>query len=232
MRIVDIADGYSSNTNPYMGQLTASKLVQYISDSAYVTANGSPTGGEIYFNTTVGGARIYDTNTSAWEDVGTSLSYSQENPIGLVNGTNKDFTITYAPLNSDSLIVYKDGVLVNKADYSYSLGVITFVTAPNIGEEIYCVYMTGGSSSIPPLSLTGQFSEYRTLTGGEISAKQIVLAQTPSEPSKTLLDWIGVCSQVYSVDFAVSGNVLSWNSLALDGVLTAGDILRIYYLLF
>lgn len=71
--------------------------------------------------------------------------------------------------------------------------------------------------------------EYRSITSGEDSAKQLTLGATPNDPSKVLVSVIGGISQIYSVDYTVSGNVLDWNGLGLDGILTTGDILLILY---
>ena len=232
MRLLDLADGFSSNTQPIVGALTSSKLVQYISDGAYQSANGTPTGGEIYFNTTTGEVRVYDSTSMQWKTIGQTVLGWQETPSGLVDGVNATFTITYAPINDECLLVYIDGALSKSTDYSYSLGSIVFNTAPSAGQEVYVSYITEGIPSNPSVTINGQFTEYRILTGAEITAKQITLTNTPAEPSKVLVEWIGVTSQIYGTDFVISGNVLSWNGLGLDGVLLAGDNLRIFYLVF
>lgn len=72
--------------------------------------------------------------------------------------------------------------------------------------------------------------EYRTLTSGEITAKSLILGALPISGAKVMVDTVGGCSQVYNVDFTVIGMVLDWNGLGLDGLLAAGDILRIHYL--
>jgi hypothetical protein len=71
--------------------------------------------------------------------------------------------------------------------------------------------------------------EYRTITSGEASANALTLALTPAVPANTMVDIILGDSQVYNVDYAVSGATLTWNSYALAGMLSAGDILRIVY---
>ena len=232
MRLLDIADGFSSNTTPQISALTASRLVQYISDSAYITANGSPTGGEIYYNTTLDEVRIYDGGTSSWKSIGKTTIARQETPPESVDGLNANFSILYQPLSNESIFVYVDGVLARQSEYTYSLGVVTFTIAPNVGQVVYIGYLTEGATAIPVPNLNGQFTYYHTLTSGDISAKQITLLTEPAEPTKVLLDWVGVCSQIYSVDFSISGTTLSWNGLGLDGVLLAGDIIRIHFLSF
>jgi hypothetical protein len=71
--------------------------------------------------------------------------------------------------------------------------------------------------------------EYVTLSGTDIANKYITLAHEPYSDSKTVLDVIGGPSQAYGTDFTVSGTIFSWAGLSLDGVLEAGDKLRITY---
>lgn len=72
--------------------------------------------------------------------------------------------------------------------------------------------------------------EYRTISSGEAAAKALTLSFGPLVPANVTLDTIGGTSQIYSVDYTVSGTTLSWNGLGLDGLLSAGDVLRIQYL--
>ncbi len=71
--------------------------------------------------------------------------------------------------------------------------------------------------------------EYRTITGPEDSAKQLTLAATPNNPLNVLLFVIGGFAQENGVDYSVSGNILDWNGLGLDGDLTAGDSIMLLY---
>ena len=68
-----------------------------------------------------------------------------------------------------------------------------------------------------------------TLGAGEITAKAVTLASTPTTATLTRLVVINGLEQDYSVDFTISGFNLSWNGLTLDGVLSVGDkIIAIY----
>ena len=84
-----------------------------------------------------------------------------------------------------------------------------------------------GTASPPPAAV--EVVEYKTLISGEISAKQLTLAATPASAAKTKVDIIGGGAQAYTTDFTVSGAVLDWNGLGLDGLLAIGDQLRIVY---
>lgn len=71
--------------------------------------------------------------------------------------------------------------------------------------------------------------EYITLSLAQATAKQVALAQAPLVPGEVMLDVKGGPSQYYGADFVVVAGVLSWSGYALDGVLAAGDQLRISY---
>lgn len=68
-----------------------------------------------------------------------------------------------------------------------------------------------------------------TLSPTDISNKYITLSSTPTDPEKTALNVIGGDMQEYTVDFTITGNQLSWDSLGLDGVLISGDVLLIQF---
>lgn len=72
--------------------------------------------------------------------------------------------------------------------------------------------------------------EYVTLDATAITNKEITLAFTPSEPTMVTWDIISGSAQVYSEDFTVTGNKLSWSGKPLDGLLDVGDSCRITYM--
>jgi hypothetical protein len=124
-------------------------------------------------------------------------------------------------------------------DPSVAIGVDGFISRPTIGKHLSIVPSFGtqllpDKFAIYPLNYNNNESldqklrlEYRTLTGGEITAKQLTLAFTPA--SAVIFDVITGVAQQETVDFSVTGNIISWSGLALDGVLTAGDVLRLQY---
>jgi hypothetical protein len=165
--------------------------------------------------------------TATWLQVGGSFIGKKEIPAGLINGANTTYAISLTPID-DTLLVILDGLTIPNSFYSFTHPTITFNTAPRIGQNLEVFYLTVGDPAITPV--TSDFEQYfHTITAGEITAKEITLPHTPIVAGETVLDVIGGCSQEYSVDYTVSGNTLSWNGLALDGVLTAGDILRVIY---
>ena len=157
-----------------------------------------------------------------------SVGY-QETPAGTPNGVTTTFgPLTQTPANEDSLIVFMNGLVVDTADYSLSGSSIVFTTPPVFGSQLYAFYVVSSAAPPPPPSGVEQL-EYRTISAGEATAKQLTLAATPASPTKVMVDTIGGCAQRLSVDFTIAGNVLNWSGYALDGILASGDVLRIHY---
>lgn len=71
--------------------------------------------------------------------------------------------------------------------------------------------------------------EYFTLDAGQVTSKQVILANTPTPANQTALDVISCGPQFYSDDFVVSANTLTWAGKPLDGQLAIGDRLRVQY---
>jgi len=69
--------------------------------------------------------------------------FEQEVPSGAVNGSNKIFTLSKNPHATKAVIVLINSqVQYQVSDYTVdSSGVITFVTAPVLGQEPYVFYM-------------------------------------------------------------------------------------------
>jgi hypothetical protein len=89
---------------------------------------------------------------------------------------------------------------------------------------VYPVLSGGGSSS------DIEKTEFRTISSGEATAKQLVLSQTPSAPSEVKVFAVEGSAQFYGDDYIVTGNVLDWSTLGLDTIgLVAGDRLIIDY---
>lgn len=71
--------------------------------------------------------------------------------------------------------------------------------------------------------------EYITFDATAIANKEITLTKTPADVTLVTWDIIYGSSQVYSVDFTVTGNTLSWLGKPLDGILAVGDSCRVTY---
>lgn len=87
--------------------------------------------------------------------------------------------------------------------------------------------VTGSGGSPPPSS--GYYTQIFVLDALQVAAKSVTLSLAPTTPTSTLFMVRGGPSQGYSLDFTVSGNTVSWNGLALDGILEIGDQITIVH---
>ena len=93
--------------------------------------------------TGTGGAATFVSNTLNIPQYGAATPYS-ETPSGLLNGTNKVYTLSATPASPNGVQVFLDGLLQrNGIDYTVSGATITFVTAPDATTgEIFAFYNT------------------------------------------------------------------------------------------
>lgn len=159
----------------------------------------------------------------------TTVGY-YETPAGAINGSNDTFgPLTFVPADANSIMVYVDGVALRPTEFSLSGLNIILTTPPVLGQFVDVFYLTAGTLAPPP-TISGVFKvEYRTLTLGEETADALTLAHSPVAPTEVMVDVVGGTVAFYGDDFNVSGSTLSWNGLGLDGLLAAGDKLRIAY---
>jgi hypothetical protein len=97
-------------------------------------------------------------------------------------------------------------------------------------------FTPAGSGGIPLIvniigstSSTLWVQEIITLTEEIVLNGQLTLSETPSTGSAISLVPVGGPSQIDSIDFIVTGNIVSWVGLGLDGILESGDKLVFYY---
>jgi len=69
----------------------------------------------------------------------------------------------------------------------------------------------------------------KQLTSAEVSEKKFNLPESAEYPSLVRLIPRGGPEQFPGIDFDVSGNVLSWSQMGLDGFLEQGDTLLVRY---
>lgn len=91
------------------------------------------------------------------------------------------------------------------------------------------VYQAGSWQALSTGSSASYSVDKFTLNSTDIGNGFVTLSGTPTTPSDTILDVIGGIEQDYSVDFTVTGNLLIWNGLGLDGVLVVGDKLTVQF---
>jgi len=101
-----------------------------------------------------------------------SLNGITETPSGLVNGSNKVFTLSNTP-ESGTLHLYLNGVHQEEGsakDYVITGDTITFVDAPYVNDTIVASYLIGGGVG------SGGADSYReTFDNGDLTANKITI---------------------------------------------------------
>lgn len=67
------------------------------------------------------------------------------------------------------------------------------------------------------------------ITNTDVTNKYVTLTTTPLNPNAVRLNMVGGIEQLNGVDFTVTGNILSWDGLGLDGFIDNTDILIVQY---
>jgi hypothetical protein len=205
------------------------RLKSYESDAAFEAENGVGVPGNVYYHEASGLVRYYDGIEDGWKDLGKEIIGVQES-IGQGDGVQTDFSILNLPLSDESIIVFINGVAVEKSRYSFSSPLISFNSAPSLGQSIYVFYMSHGAPASPVVAAGTQVVLYHSLTGAEIAAKQLSLPSAPPNPLVVMVDYVEAGAPlVYGESFTISGNILSWDSLLLDGIIEESERLRIFY---
>lgn len=75
----------------------------------------------------------------------------------------------------------------------------------------------------------GSIIEIVTLNQDDIDAKQVTLNTTPLSPSTVIVTPEGGIPQINGVDYIITGNILSWDSLGLDGFLEVNEVLIVQH---
>jgi hypothetical protein len=176
----------------------------------------------------LGGTVITRVGNKLQINTSSGIEVVQEELAGVRDGINDTFgPLSDTPISTESIIVWIDGVKQKETEWSLSGSDIVFTTPPGVGvDPIEVYYLTAGvvlGSTVSPKT------EYRTISAGEATAKALTLSNSPSISGEVNLDVIGGGPQFYGDDFIVSGSTLDWNGLGLDGLLAAGDKLRISY---
>lgn len=198
------------------------------------------TGSQIQFNSDsipLAGQDIYCYYLVNLSSIGTGpeiglLPFSQFPVLTSTDITNKFVTLSKAPFEPSSVLLDIAGMGAQIYGFDYTVAGQTLSWA---GMNLDGVITTSNKMRIYFLygttSGAGPIAGYYTLTTTDIANKYVVLGGTPSDPTSVLLDVISSTSQIYGVDYTVSGNKLSWAGLGLDGILAAGMKLRTYFVL-
>lgn len=154
---------------------------------------------------------------------------------GARDGVNLIFTMPHVPIVGSAVIAMVDGVAREKfaaagtANVTISAGLAAELAAPS-AEELKFVYLRASNGAT--IIAGGNAPFYYTLTAPDIAAKFFTLPYIPSDPTMIVLDApLGAPQTPSSAgpgnDYAVIGNTIDWNGLALDGELSVGDKVRV-----
>ena len=176
---------------------------------------------------------------NSWQDDGKKIRIGEggsgalayQEKIGLGDGVNTTFNLTFYPTSGMSILVFANTVQFNTEDWVFNeiQNTIVFNTAPESGVEVFVFYMTEGDTLIAPSPSGTEVVNYHDVTASEETATSLTLSVTPVNPANVKVDIIGGTSQRYAIDFTVSGNSLNWAGLRSVGLITEGTELRICY---
>lgn len=164
------------------------------------------------------------------------LSGRQEVPSGVVDGVNDTFALTNKAANQDSVLVFVDGMVSETTEWQLiqttNSTKVQFLpgSIPVAGQSVYVFYLVNAFALGQITGALTPITENFTIGATELSDKFVTLAHNPANPTTVLCDIIGNTGQIYGVDFSVSGNQLSWDTLGMDGILFSGSKLRVFYL--
>lgn len=74
---------------------------------------------------------------------GMSTFVDNEVPVGVINGSNKEFSLAHMPSPPSSIQLFKGGVLLRQGignDYVVDNQVITFTAAPKVNDQLLVFY--------------------------------------------------------------------------------------------
>ena len=110
--------------------------------------------------------------------------------------------------------------------------------ALGVAQDTGILYEWNGSSWAPiasnaaytdAVTASHNQAQYFVLSPTDITNGYVTLSTTPTTPSEAQLTVLGGILQTYGTDFTITGNQLSWSGTDLDGWLTAGDELYVFY---
>jgi hypothetical protein len=71
--------------------------------------------------------------------------------------------------------------------------------------------------------------ELITITQENLNSKSFNILKSPVNPEKTKLTFINGTIQIYSIDFLINQNIITWENLGLDNFIELNDIILIEY---
>ncbi len=144
-----------------------------------------------------------------------SNKYIQEIPTGVINGSNLTFTITHNIVNNTQMLFLRGLLQQPSIDYIINGNIITFITAPIVGDNIQISYIPDVSTNyicreVPIGVINGSNTVY-TLVHNVLSGTQMVFLR-------------GLLQQP-SIDYIISNNIITFTIAPL-----IGDTLLVTYI--
>lgn len=108
---------------------------------------------QIPANATMANQFIVDESVAQYSRFGIAQQpvFIQEPLTGLINATNRVFTISQVPITTGSLAIYKSGTKSAIGEYTISGNTITFNYSPAVGESLWAGYVANSPNSQNPV---------------------------------------------------------------------------------
>jgi hypothetical protein len=147
-----------------------------------------------------------------------------EAPAGVVNAVNSTFTLSAVPSPSNSLMIYRNGILLSpNADFSITAANVVFGarSIPSPGDTIQAWYRSANSGGAAVAFTDGE------TPAGLINGSNgtFTLAVTPNPISSLQVFRNGILQRT-SVDFSINGPTLTFNTLSIP---QPGDTVQTWY---
>ena len=142
-----------------------------------------------------------------------------EVPSGSVNGTNRSFVLSATPAANTLLIQLNGQVLTNGIGYIQSGTVVTFTSAPQVGDNVFANYFTNTTTSLYSLA-KGE------IPSGAVNGVNTAYTLTATPVSGTLLVQLNGQVLEPGVGYTASGSAIT----ITRGAPQAGDAVYANYL--
>lgn len=225
-------------TNEVEVKIKASGVMQKTVDGIEVKVNDSTTATDNLWSSTKVNNELSNKATTTYVD-NAIAGLKWKNPV--LDFKTQAQLDALSPQSGDRYII-TDGANQNKvaqyngATWDYTVPGDNWTLVRKSDDKVYTYdadeagafkWMYKGGITQSEANITEEF----TLAAGDITAKKVTLTYTPVNGSYVKLDVVGGCAQDNGADFSanVGTKEVSWSGLGLDGILAAGDVLRISY---
>jgi hypothetical protein len=152
---------------------------------------------------------------------GSSPNFSDaEVPTGLINGSNRTFTLANTPSPSASLQIFLNGIFLEQNfDYTITGSAIIFAVAPQNGDILEAFYRFAGSGGAVP-----NFSDAEIPSGLINNSNRTFTVSNAPSPALSLVLYLNGVLQQQSTDYALTGATITFGVAPQNG-----DILEAFY---